>query len=212
MAERFGVAAYLERMPPTLSGGERQRVALARALLSRPAALLLDEPLAHLDPELRARLRAELSRAREVFEGPVVYVTHDHAEALALGDELLVLIDGAVEDRGEPQRVYDAPRTLRAARFFGERPMNLLAGTRAGVVTGIRPERVRVDPAGPIVGTVLRRERSGPDAYLYVQTQGGTVTARISPLDDFAVGDALNLAFDVRYVREFDAVSGVARE
>ncbi|HEV7180224.1 MAG TPA: ABC transporter ATP-binding protein [Candidatus Baltobacteraceae bacterium] len=211
LADALDIAEHLERMPSSLSGGERQRVAIARALLSDPCVLLLDEPLAHLDPELRTRVRNELIGVRERFNGPIVYVTHDHAEALSIADELLVLIDGAVEDAGDPQRVYDAPRTARVAAFLGERAMNVLDAAPGDVVMGIRPEHVRVDPEGTLRGFVERREPTGADSYLYVRTELGVVCVRVAPSFECRIRDEVALAFDERYVRRFDRASGLAR-
>ncbi len=208
LAETLDISQHLGRMPAMLSGGERQRVSIARALLSDPAALLLDEPLAHLDPELRARVRNELLGVREQFGGPIVYVTHDHAEALAIADQLLVLIDGSIADSGEPQRVYDAPRTLRAASFLGDRPMNLLHGLETNVVLGIRPEYVRLGGGSGYEGTVLRRERTGPDVYVYVQTGNGVVVARVSPSAQPSAGERTMLHFDPQHIRRYDSASG----
>jgi len=209
LARALEIAHHLERRPAVLSGGERQRVSIARAVLSEPAVLLLDEPLAHLDPDLRARVRNELLGVRERFEGPIVYVTHDHSEALAIADELLVLMDGAVEDSGDPLRVYDAPATVRSAGFLGERPMNILAGS-GETVLGIRPEHVLVGDSGSLEGVVLRRELTGADAYLYVRTSAGTVVARVPASNCAAMGDWVSVAFEERYVRRFDRASGRA--
>ncbi|MDP9023889.1 MAG: ABC transporter ATP-binding protein [Candidatus Eremiobacteraeota bacterium] len=173
LAATFDISRHLDRMPSRLSGGERQRVSIVRAMLSDPGVLLLDEPLGHLDPELRALVREELAGVRARFDGPILYVTHDHSEALVIADELLVLMDGCVEDAGNPQRVYDAPRTVRTARFLGERPMNLFDRSGDDAVTGIRAEHIRVDPRGSLPGAVFRRELTGPDAYLSVLTQWG---------------------------------------
>lgn len=208
LATLFDVRHHLDRMPAVLSGGERGRVSIVRALLSDPDVLLLDEPFAHLDPELRARVRNELVGVREHFAGPIVYVTHDHAEAMATADELLILVDGAVEDSGDPQRVYDAPRTVRVASFLGDRPMNLLGGVRGAAIAGIRPEHVRIDGGGELAGVVLRRERTGADAYVYARTPAGTVVARVAPELNVRTGDEVRLSFDEQHLRLFDAVSG----
>ncbi len=207
LARSLEIAHHLDRKPGVLSGGERQRVSIARAVLSEPAVLLLDEPLAHLDPELRARVRNELLGVRERFEGPIVYVTHDHAEALAIADELLVLMNGAVEDAGDPQRVYDAPATVRSAAFLGERPMNILERD-ADTVLGIRPEHIRIADSGALEGVVFRRELTGADAYLYVRTSAGTVVSRVSASTNVSMGDRVSLAFDEKHVRKFDRASG----
>ena len=176
------VGDLLDRRPRELSGGERQRASIARALLSDPPALLLDEPLAHLDPSLRRTVRDEIVGLHERFAGPVLYVTHDHAEAMSVGDRLAVLIDGRIEDVGEPQRVYDSPRNSAVARFLGDRPMNLLPKTTARS-PGIRPERVRVAPDAALRGRVARRERPAPTPTLWSRRTRGAIIARV-PGDD----------------------------
>ena len=112
------------------------------------------------------------------FQGPILYVTHDHAEAMMVGDELAVLIDGRIEDAGEPQRVYDRPRTVAVARALGERAMNLLATN--GAIVGIRPEHVRIADDGDVRGTIVRRESTGPDIFLRVETNLGEVSVRLA--------------------------------
>ena len=179
LAHVFGFQDLLDRRPAALSSGERQRVALARALLSDPDVLLLDEPFAALDPDLRVRLRDELLHVRERFTGPILFVTHDHSDALAVADDLAVLIGGRIEDSGEPQRVYDRPATMTVARFLGARPMNIVYewGNR-NVAAGFRPERLRIDARGRFSGTVQRIERTGADAYVHVATSNGTLVSR----------------------------------
>lgn len=210
VARTFEIERSLHQLPRMLSGGERQRVAIARAVLSDPDVLLLDEPLGHLDPELRARVRGELIGVRERFDGPIVYVTHDHAEALAIGDDLLLLFDGAIEDYGEPQRVYDFPQTMRAAAFFGERPMNLIRSNGADVL-GIRAEHLRVDARGSLRGPIARLERTGPDMYIYARTAAGMICARVATSAHYRLGDEVALSFEERFVRRFDPVGGRAR-
>ncbi len=207
-ARALHVAATLDRRPRELSGGERQRASIARALLSDPEVLLLDEPLAHLDPALRRSVRDEVIGVRERFAGPIVYVTHDHAEAMSVGDELAVLIDGRIEDTGDPQRVYDAPGTIRVARFLGDRPMNLLEDGR--FFLGIRPERVAIRAGGALSGTVVRAESTGADAYVLVATPRGEVTARVGASQAPRAGDAVEVDLPEAFVRRFHKESGIA--
>lgn len=207
-AAALHVESLLDRAPGALSGGERQRVAVARALLSDPHALLLDEPLAHLDPSLRGRVRDEVLGVRARFDGPILYVTHDHAEAMSVGDELAVLIEGRIEDTGDPQRVFDRPRTVAVARALGERAMNLLATNDA--VVGIRPEHVRIASDGNVTGNVVRRESTGPDVYVRVATNLGEVSVRLAEGSEARVGDRLTLQFPPQFVRRFDPATGVA--
>lgn len=206
-AAALHVATHLDRRPRELSGGERQRASIARALLCDPVVLLMDEPLAHLDPSLRRSVRAEVIGLRERFAGPIVYVTHDHTEAMSVGDELAVLIDGRIADFGEPQRVYDAPQTIDVARFLGERPMNLLPGDP---IVGIRPEHVRLVRGGSIRGTVTRRESTGADVYVAIESERGELEVRLPAADAPSPHEPVELEFPAHYVRRFDATTGNA--
>ncbi len=207
-ARSLHVAEHLDRRPRLLSGGERQRASLARALLSDPAALLLDEPLAHLDPSLRRSVRDEVTGVRQHFAGPIVYVTHDHVEAMSVANVLAVLIAGRVEDAGAPRRVYDSPQTLAVARFLGERPMNLFE--YGGAIVGIRPERIAVAPGGALAGNVARREETGADAYLEVATERGMLAVRVAAGGGPRAGDRIELDLPADAVRRFDATTGKA--
>jgi len=209
MARALHVASTLDRRPRELSGGERQRASIARALLSDPEVLLLDEPLAHLDPALRRSVRDEVIGVRQRFAGPIVYVTHDHAEAMSVGHELAVLMKGRIEDTGDPQRVYDAPRTVDVARFLGDRPMNLLDG--GDCYLGIRPERVAIVSGGPLSATVLASESTGADVYLHLSTPRGELIARVSAPAAHRTGDVVDLELPDAFVRRFDKNSGIAR-
>jgi ABC-type sugar transport system ATPase subunit len=214
LARTLDIERHLERKPRQLSTGERQRVAIARAVLADPAVLLLDEPLAALDPELRARVREELLAVQTHFSGPMILVTHDHVDAMTVADELAVLIEGRLEDIGDPQRVYDAPATLRAATFLGVRPMNALdgraLGEAPGVIVGIRPEFLRFDAGGALSGVVERIERTGADAYVAVSTNAGNVLVRVDPHDAPARASVVTVGWDARNARRFDRASGNA--
>jgi ABC-type sugar transport system ATPase subunit len=207
-AAALHVERHLHRRPRQLSGGERQRASIARALLSDPVALLLDEPLAHLDPSLRRSVRDEVIGVRQRFAGPILYVTHDHVEAMSVGDLLAVLVDGRIEDVGAPQRVYDAPRSLAVARFLGERPMNLFE--HEGCVVGIRPECILIAPDGALAGLVVRRESTGADAYLDVETEHGLLAVRVPATDGARAGERVTLDLPPAALRRFDRATGRA--
>ncbi len=128
-ADWLGITPCLDRKPGKLSGGERQRVALGRALVRRPGILLLDEPFSNLDEPLRAQLRSELLALRARLGMTVIYVTHDQAEALALGDRVAVLSQGQLQQIGSPREIYEAPANRFVAGFVGSPPMNLVPGT-----------------------------------------------------------------------------------
>lgn len=203
MAAALHVGDYLEQRPRRLSGGERQRAAIARALLSEPAALLLDEPLAHLDPSLRRSVRDEIAGVHQRFAGPMLYVTHDHVDAMSVGDVLAVMIDGRLEDIGDPQRVYDRPHSVAVARFLGERPMNLF--TLDGAMVGIRPERVEMVEDGALTGRVVRREPTGADAYLDVMTGYGSLSVRVPASHSARTGDDVHLDLPAQWLCRFEA-------
>ena len=207
-AAALHVEKHLDRRPRQLSGGERQRASIARALLSDPLALLLDEPLAHLDPALRRSVRDEVIGVRQRFSGPILYVTHDHVEAMSVGDLLAVLVDGRIQDVGEPQRVYDCPQTLTVARFLGERPMNLF--NQQGAIVGIRAEHIRVVADGALSGRVARRETTGADAYLDVATERGSLIVRVPASNRVRSGDCIALDLPAACLRRFDAATGQA--
>ncbi len=118
-AELLDLGECLERRPHELSGGEKQRVALGRALARRPKVVFLDEPLSHLDAPLRARMRLELGRIQQRLGTTMLYVTHDQSEARALGHRVAVMNEGAIQQVGAPQEVYDRPTNAFVASFLG---------------------------------------------------------------------------------------------
>jgi spermidine/putrescine transport system ATP-binding protein len=169
------LTGYEKRKPAQLSGGQQQRVALARALVNRPAALLLDEPLGALDVKLRKSMQLELKRIQTELGTTFVYVTHDQEEALAMSDRIGVMNDGIVEHIGTPREIYEHPKTAFVADFIGslnaldfrvdevdgDRLVSRVSPTERLVVAAangrrqgdslklaVRPERIRIDPAG----------------------------------------------------------------
>jgi sn-glycerol 3-phosphate transport system ATP-binding protein len=124
----LGLDELLKRRPAQLSGGQRQRVAMGRALVREPKAFLLDEPLSNLDAKLRVQMRAELKRIHQRLGITTIYVTHDQVEAMTLGDRIVVMSNGRVQQIGTPQAVYGQPDNLFVAGFIGSPPMNLLRG------------------------------------------------------------------------------------
>lgn len=118
----------LERRPKALSGGERQRVALGRAMVRQPAAFLLDEPLSNLDAKLRATMRTEIKKLHERLGATFVYVTHDQTEAMTMGDRIVVMKDGYIQQVDTPRKLYSHPRNIFTAGFIGSPQMNFLDG------------------------------------------------------------------------------------
>src|SRR5216117_1161858 len=123
-AEILGIQALLERRPRQLSGGQRQRVALGRAIVRNPRVFLFDEPLSNLDAALRVQMRVELKRLHERLETTAIYVTHDQVEGMTLGDRVVVMKDGVVQQVGEPLELYGRPLNRFVAGFIGSPAMN----------------------------------------------------------------------------------------
>ena len=127
-AEILGITQYLDRKPKALSGGQRQRVAIGRAIVREPKVLLMDEPLSNLDAKLRNQMRAEIIKLRQRITTTFIYVTHDQTEAMTLGDRIVIMKDGVIQQIGTPQEVYDSPVNMFVAGFIGVPQMNFYDG------------------------------------------------------------------------------------
>ena len=125
-AETLDIVPYLDRKPKALSGGQRQRVAIGRAIVREPSVFLMDEPLSNLDAKLRNQMRAEIIKLRSRIHTTFVYVTHDQTEAMTLGDRIVIMKDGLIQQVGTPQEVFDHPANLFVAGFIGSPQMNFL--------------------------------------------------------------------------------------
>ncbi len=125
-AEILGITEYLGRKPKQLSGGQRQRVAIGRAIVREPQVFLMDEPLSNLDAKLRNQMRAEIILLRKRIDTTFIYVTHDQTEAMTLGDRIVVMKDGYIQQVGTPQQVFDTPKNLFVAGFIGSPQMNFI--------------------------------------------------------------------------------------
>ena len=124
-AEILDITQYLKRKPKALSGGQRQRVAIGRAIVRSPKVLLMDEPLSNLDAKLRNQMRAEIIKLRKRINTTFIYVTHDQTEAMTLGDRIVIMKDGVIQQVGTPQEVFDHPANLFVAGFIGMPRMNI---------------------------------------------------------------------------------------
>ena len=146
-AEILGITQYLARKPKALSGGQRQRVAIGRAIVREPQVFLMDEPLSNLDAKLRNQMRAEIILLRKRIDTTFIYVTHDQTEAMTLGDRIVIMKDGYIQQVGTPQEVFETPKNLFVAGFIGSPQMNFLkaklvrnSGRYAAELYGIRVE------------------------------------------------------------------------
>lgn len=206
-ARLLDIESLLQRKPRELSGGQRQRVAIGRAIVRDPALFLFDEPLSNLDARLRSGMRFELARLHRQLEATVLYVTHDQIEAMTLGQKIIVLHEGVVQQAGSPRDVYERPSNLFVASFVGMPEMNLIEGRlsadaggitfRSGsfgislgrrddlspfagkeVTAGFRPESVRPAGDGLLSGTVEHTEHIGSEAILHVRVDRERVVAK----------------------------------
>jgi sn-glycerol 3-phosphate transport system ATP-binding protein len=179
-----GLTEYAREKPARLSGGQRQRVALARALSKKPNVCLMDEPLSNLDARLRSQMRGELARIHRKSGATFVYITHDQAEAMSLGDYIAVMESGRIMQYGTPEDVYGNPANAFTAKFIGDPGMNILP-RKDGTYLGFRGQKANIGrPAEPgcftARGVISAREHLG-DAYSYRITQadgGGSFEMR----------------------------------
>jgi multiple sugar transport system ATP-binding protein len=128
-AKILGIDSYLDRKPKALSGGQRQRVALGRAIVRQPKVFLFDEPLSNLDANLRVQMRTEISRLHHRLQTTMIYVTHDQIEAMSMGDRIVVMRDGVVQQVDSPLNIYHHPVNRFVAGFIGSPTMNFMTGT-----------------------------------------------------------------------------------
>lgn len=146
-AEILDLTPYLDRKPKQLSGGQRQRVALGRAIVRNPKVFLMDEPLSNLDAKLRVQMRAEIKKLHEKLQTTFIYVTHDQTEALTMGDRIVVLDKGVIQQVASPEEIYNNPQNTFVAGFVGSPQMNFIDGETlsadyADKIAGVRPEKM----------------------------------------------------------------------
>ena len=223
-AEILGISEYLGRKPKELSGGQRQRVALGRAIVRHPKAFLFDEPLSNLDAKLRVQMRNELARLHSKLKATMIYVTHDQAEAMTLGDRIVVLRDGFIQQVAPPLEVYNNPCNKFVAGFIGSPAMNFfkgeisnqklfslngslaVAGVGDGVYTlGVRPEDIVVQDNGQFTCSVEVVETLGNEKVVIgVTVTGEHITARCRPDVDVHPGGKLAFDIDMSKIHLFD--------
>ena len=200
-AEALGLTPYLKRLPKALSGGQRQRVALGRAIVREPAVFLFDEPLSNLDAKMRVEMRAEIIRLHNRLGATMIYVTHDQTEAMTMGERIVVMNAGRIQQVAPPLELYEKPANPFVAGFIGTPPMNLFpAGTLApDRIVGLRPEHIglvaqdgssdRVDFVEPLGSETLVHVRFGPGLFPAV--------VRLPGFAAFRPGDAVRLVPDM---------------
>ena len=235
-AEILALGELLDRYPRQLSGGQRQRVAMGRAIVRDPQVFLFDEPLSNLDAKLRVAMRSEIKELHQRLKTTSIYVTHDQIEAMTMGDKIVVMRDGRIEQTGSPLELYDHPVNQFVAGFIGSPAMNFLPGTlrridgaarvhladgtqldapvHAGgvdgqqVIYGTRPEHLMLVDAGGIPARVVVMEPTGMDTFVACRFEGVELSAVFRERHDFAPGSVVRLQPDLQRAHLFDADTG----
>jgi multiple sugar transport system ATP-binding protein len=235
-AEILALVPLLDRYPRQLSGGQRQRVAMGRAIVRDPQVFLFDEPLSNLDAKLRVAMRSEIKELHQRLKTTSIYVTHDQIEAMTMGDKIVVMRDGRIEQTGSPLELYDQPANQFVASFIGSPSMNFLPGTlhrnagspqvelhdgtlldapsRSGgvdgqkVVYGTRPEHLMLADSGGIATRVSVMEPTGMDTFVACRHEGAELSAVFRERHDFTPGTTIHLQPDLQRAHLFDAGTG----
>jgi len=232
----LGLDVLLDRKPSQLSGGQQQRVALGRCIVRNPQVFLFDEPLSNLDAKLRAQMRIELKRLRERVNTTSIFVTHDQVEAMTLGDRVVVMKDGVIQQAGTPVEVYGRPANQFVASFIGSPAMNFFSARAMGdnqfgtdwlhfnsmqvpagqskLIFGIRPEHISLSidaPGVAVQGQIEMIENLGSELIATVRVGSDSIAVgRIDPLARVQTHDTVTLKIDPEKVHFFDTESGQA--
>ena len=230
-AQILGIDSLLERKPRQLSGGQRQRVALGCSIVRNPRLFLFDEPLSNLDAKMRVQMRAELARLHKKIHATIIYVTHDQVEAMTLGQKIIVLKDGEVQQVSDPMGLYKNPRNKFVAGFIGSPPMNFVSGSIVKknrkiifrskdvtldlnkrsekmldhqVIIGIRPTDFSITRGSALNMIVDVIEPMGTELYVHGRMGSTIVSARIPEDAAPAVGKPFTVKIDPKKIYFFD--------
>jgi multiple sugar transport system ATP-binding protein len=235
-AKILDLNGLLNRKPKALSGGQQQRVAVGRALVRNPRVFLFDEPLSNLDAKLRIQMRSEITRLHQRLEATMIYVTHDQVEAMTMGDRIVVLNQGEVQQIDTPLNLYFHPQNRFTAGFIGSPPMNFLTGkiekgnfhgqglnfplkssisieAPGEVHLGIRPEDIHVEKNDSLikidaVADVI--EPMGHEVHLYIKAGQADLVARVPSVINFRAGEPIPVYLDTRKIFLFNSESGLS--
>ena len=233
-AQILGLTDYLDRLPRALSGGQRQRVAIGRALIRKVGIFLMDEPLSNLDAKQRVTMRSEIAQIHRETGATTIYVTHDQTEAMTLGDRIVVMKDGYVQQTGTPYELYFNPANVFVAGFIGEPPMNFVNGTVKGgklmfgnieldlshklgaktaewegkkIVFGFRPESIVLgeqENAYQVTALVELTEMLGDNANVYIDVENEKAILKVDPHDTPEVDSTIRFSIPYENVYLFD--------
>ena len=212
-AEILDLGEYLDRKPKQLSGGQRQRVALGRAIVRNPKVFLMDEPLSNLDAKLRVQMRSEIKKLHEKLQTTFIYVTHDQTEALTMGDRVVVLDKGHVQQAASPEEIYNNPSNTFVAGFVGSPQMNFIDSEclpnieRKNVIVGIRPEKMMSGGNIRLSADVEITELLGSEKIVYFNIGDKKCSAKIDA--DINIGKTIDLSINPDDIYYFDKETGV---
>lgn len=210
-AEILNLGEYLDRKPKQLSGGQRQRVALGRAIVRNPKVFLMDEPLSNLDAKLRVQMRSEIKKLHEKLQTTFIYVTHDQTEALTMGDRIVVLNNGDIQQVDTPNEIYNNPKNTFVAGFVGSPQMNFIEGKDLGldenILYGLRPEKVtNTDGDIKLSVNVDITEMLGSEIIVYFNIGDKKCSAKLP--SDTKVGKTLDICINSHDLYKFNKQTG----
>jgi multiple sugar transport system ATP-binding protein len=231
MARHLGLLEVLDRKPGQLSGGQRQRAAVGRVLLRKPACALYDEPMSNLDAALRMQIRQEIKQLHQSFATTSIFVTHDQDEAMSIGDMLVVMAEGQVQQIGSPRDVYRSPANRFVAGFIGSPPMNFIEGRivhdgaamqfvhddfslvlddyahmggEPSAVLGIRPDDIKLNSTSSTVQGVCEQQQwLGHSAMTRLVTSHG-VRFTVMTNEEITIGDSVNMSINAENIHLFE--------
>jgi ABC-type sugar transport system ATPase subunit len=228
VAKLLEIDPYLSRKPSMLSGGQRQRVAMGRAIVRNPKIFLFDEPLSNLDAKLRNQMRLEIKKLQRQMSVTSIFVTHDQTEAMTLGDRIVVINNGIVEQVGTPKDIYSKPNTKFVAEFIGSPQMNIFnCKIDNGIAKidnnsinlnksinvddasiGIRPDDIQISESGSITCKANLVEYLGSDMIVYSSIGDQEFSCKLSSKIDVKAGDEFKFDIQPSLVHIFDNSSG----
>ena len=228
VAKLLEIDQYLSRKPSMLSGGQRQRVAMGRAIVRNPKIFLFDEPLSNLDAKLRNQMRLEIKKLQRQMGVTSIFVTHDQIEAMTLGDRIVVINNGIVEQVGTPKDIYSKPNTKFVAEFIGSPQMNIFnCKINNGIAKidnhsfnlnkslnvedasiGIRPDDMQISDSGSITCKANLVEYLGSDMIIYSSIGNQEFSCKLSSKIDVKAGDDFKFDIDPSLIHVFDNSSG----
>ena len=211
-AKILDLTEYLDRKPKQLSGGQRQRVALGRSIVRNPKVFLMDEPLSNLDAKLRVQMRSEIKKLHEKLQTTFIYVTHDQTEALTMGDRIVVLDKGKIQQVASPEEIYNNPENTFVAGFVGSPQMNFIDGELLdekyrGLTVGVRPEKMATGGSIKFTADVDITELLGSEKIVYFNIGNSKCSVKLDA--EKVIGKTVDISINPDDIYLFDKETGM---